>query len=1256
MSLQLNPRQLECLDRGHLISVSAGAGSGKTRVLVERYLRLLGIRADPDRPRYRPDEIVAITFTRKAAAEIKGRIREELLALRGDADAEAAALADQALEHLVRARVGTIDSFFAEVLREYSLEAGLDPGFTVLQEQERGWLEEEALGELLRDVIGGEDAAARAGLELLLDAFGSRYAVEARIRVLLRDRSAMDEGLARGTAGLEEDWRLLQERARGEVLEELARDTALRALAPDLERLAAAAPPEDALADKLRVAQAALEALADPQGRERAAASLAGLLEAFLTAAGQPRGLGRAGAKARWKADPAALEEARGLGAALAEVLAGYGQARDMELDPGVEHDVAQVAAALLRLAAGTAARYRVLAGRKGAVDFQDLSEGVGRLLDGPEAPRILGALRARHRVFLLDEMQDTNRQQWSMLRRLVLEAEAEAPPESFLVGDPKQAIYSFRRADVRAFLEAVEDLGGENRRRGLAAGERSLPRNYRSAPRILDFVNDVFGRLMAEPDGGFEVPFQELEAGRADLEGRVGLLLDLRGAGGAGDAADSDARDDPGCEPDLAEAVDDEPPEVREAEFLARKIFWLVEEERSFGYGEVAILLRRRQPLADIERALRAWGVPYRVFGGVGFYQRQEIRDLVSVLRVLVDRGDDLALAAVLRSPLVGLEDEGLFHLALLGRQRGLWDNLERACSFPPGWWEEGLPSPDSRLRATLAWAHGCLVRWRDMAGRLPTAALLRTMAAEVGLWASLRARADGDQAAENVEKLIDTVRGLQGDLAEVTRYLVRLVEQEDQEGDAPVHLEDSDQVKIMTVHAAKGLEFPAVFVPDLSRELRPRVTHGLLTDPDGFLAFGAPDWLRQGRERPQSFAYRHALRRRRLQERAEEKRLFYVACTRASRALYLAGRIESWKELPEGGGSRWVDWLRRLLRLDPDACAAGEVRRGPVVVGIESDPAQVPVSEREAPGEKRRVLDTLDLRRLPDLGPPPAEALRALAPVVATRPPDTLSPTKLMDLACPRYFHFRHVLGIDPTERARLLGRRAHPTGGRGAVLGSAVHRALEGWARAPEDPGAWGHELEVSLREQSRLDEAAREQVRAAAAEMIGRFLDSELSKRIRASRQVHVEQIFSLPMAGTVLTGAIDMVYQDREHGWVVLDWKTNSPPAEGPLDAWLEVMEARYRPQLLCYALALRERRNLRPGFGAALHFLRPGVTWRARIEADELDRFQARIEAQVERVAARRFRRDDALEPVTPARCGGCPYQAVCPESRAEES
>jgi hypothetical protein len=215
---------------------------------------------------------------------------------------------------------------------------------------------------------------------------------------------------------------------------------------------------------------------------------------------------------------------------------------------------------------------------------------------------------------------------------------------------------------------------------------------------------------------------------------------------------------------------------------------------------------------------------------------------------------------------------------------------------------------------------------------------------------------------------------------------------------------------------------------------------------------------------------------------------------------------------------------------------------------------------------------------------------------------------------------------------------------------VLGSAVHRALEAWARHPDEPQGWRQELGLYLREETRLDEEGRERVRGVAEELVGRFLDSELARRIRASREVHAELPFSLPLAGTVLQGSIDLVYRDREHGLVVLDWKTNSPPEEGPLDDWLEAMTERYRTQMLCYALALGRRRDPGAGMSLALHFLRPGLTWRSRVEAPELDAFQARIEVQVERLAARRFRREDALEPVTAARCRRCPYRSVCAE------
>lgn len=1231
----LNPQQQACLARGGHLAVEAGAGSGKTRVLVERYLALLGVRDEPPDGRrpLRPQEIVAVTFTRKAAAQIRQRLRNALLEVRAEGDAAQRARASEALEGLARARVGTIDSFLGELLREHPLESGIDPGFAVVQGQERAWVEEDALAEVLREVAVEEGHPLRADLEAALEAAGGREALERRLRRMLARRDEVARSLELGAEGLAAQWgRWAAEdlaRAEGEARQDLA----LQEAVDGLRSAAVGGQAGDKLVELCDAILAAHDAL-----QAGGAGGLARLLDAVLTGGGEPRSLGRTGAKKNWP--DGALEGARQAASGVVQAAARFAWARSIRLDPDLERAVAGYAAAQLRLAEAVTARYSERKRVLGVVDFEDLLEGAEALLLGPGREGLRARLAARTRALLLDEMQDTNRRQWRLFSALA--REGAEPPETFLVGDPKQAIYSFRRADVRAFLEAGRELEAQNRERALGPAARSLSQSYRAVPSLVDFVNGLFEPLLAEEDGGFEVGFQALAPAKPEVEGdhpTVGMVLIP-----------------PPDEEDPAAPAE----EVLEAEAVCRKLRELAQQ--GFAWRQMAVLLRRRKPLPDIEEQLRRGGVPYRVHGGVGFFQRQEVRDLVALLRFLADPGDDLSLAAVLRSPLVGLSDEALMAVVLAPGE-SLWDKLgelagqddpdERTVMVPEGAWP------------VLARARRDLTRWRALRDRRTPGALLREVVEDAGLWSTLRAQGDRGQAAENVEKLLRAAAGLRGDLVEAARYVTRLVIQEEAEGEADLHGAGEDAVHILTVHAAKGLEYPVVVVPDMDRKLSVQGDDDLVRDPDGHLVFRAPRWMRDGDDRAQTYAFARAWRRARQQTRAEEKRLLYVALTRAEQRLWMVGRDRGLKPVPRnelGVGSSWMDWVRAHCGVEADQVAAGEVEAFGVRVAIErpegsSVPAAAePAAEEGAAtaldawaqgGSAARALEEA-ARATPDVEVEVhLDRQRAPDRLAAPRPPETVSPTQLMDYRCPRYFHLRHVLGFDPSTRARLFGLTRRVEGGGGTSLGAAVHQALEAWGR--DDPGGWRQGLDGWLREQAALDPEAAEGLRVDAARLVEQLLASPLAARLEAAPHSAVEQEFAVPVGGALLVGQIDRVIRDAE-GWEVLDWKTNQPPPGADLDAWVQEKAADYRRQMLAYALAMRED-EARGSIRTTLVFLRPMRVWTEVVEAGAVDAFRARVEADLAAMAAGRFRRQDASTPVTAAVCAACPFASACPEA-----
>ena len=593
--------------------VSAGAGAGKTTALVELLLRILAGETPlgPCEPR----EVVAITFTERAAAELRERLGRAL------ADAVGGALAEGATDRalcLAEARrglgamaVGTIHGFAARLLREHAAEARVDPDFSVLEED----VAEEALS-----------AAAVAAAVAALDS-----------------GSEAERALAAGHGGV----RGLATLAAG-----LARERSTRGLsgAPgaatgDRAALAgAAASLEASVVDLLSCAgtattgsgRAALAALAEAWPASRAGA-VAGLDEALASLVEPVR---------RWrvgKADPLALREARERFLAAALAL------------PALAAEVAAApqAQALAALVEDVGRRYGAAKAAAGALDFDDLLARARDLLFF--APAVRRELRGGTRALLVDEYQDVNGLQSEIFEMLAGGGAGEGRPAVLVaVGDAKQSIYRFRGADVGVFAGLLERLGPGGEGRVL-----HLRENHRSVPGVIDLVNDVLDRDAR----GLGVPFGPEDRLSAARAGGPSPAAELISVGAEGSAADRRDREALALAGRIREIVDGRAGvEVRDAATGS----W-----RRPRHGDVAVLLRRLTHVAVYERALRQVGIPCRLARGGGFYQASEVRDLGELAASLADPRDGVAWAALLRSPLCGLSDGSLFLLARAGLSR---------------------------------------------------------------------------------------------------------------------------------------------------------------------------------------------------------------------------------------------------------------------------------------------------------------------------------------------------------------------------------------------------------------------------------------------------------------------------------------------------------------------------------------------------------------------------------------------------------
>jgi ATP-dependent helicase/nuclease subunit A len=866
------------VDPSQNVVLEASAGTGKTRVLVTRYVNLLRAGVDPA-------NILAITFTRKAAAEMRERIVLELRELARLSPADEArwrALADR----LGDIAISTIDAFCFSLLHEFPLEADLDPAFTVADPTELPRLVEEALDGALR--VGRRLAPRDADVGLVLASLGER-------RTRLGLAALLDRRLVAGRA-----LRLFLARVEGpSPADALVRVTArLRGLlaAADggldgfLGDGPAAHPSFALLEADLRSLAGSAPAL--PEAAARAAIDR--VVRYFVTDKGEARVRPPAACKKDHSPSPSAwTRHSRAVKALAPGVVEAVG-AFERDLNVAMVRGVRR----LFRVARR---RFALALEARAAVDFPEgLARALRLLRRMDEFAQSRYRLEARYHHVLVDEFQDTSRAQWRLVARLVeswgegigLTHDAPLQPSIFIVGDRKQSIYAFRDADVSTLRRARRHIG---RLRPGGDVRRSIARSFRAAPELLAFANDLFASVdtsAARADAfryraSDRFPVPRAAAPDGDGSTRTGLgdatALGLVVAGSTRRAA---------------EAIAVEVEQLLGAATVRDRRTGTARPARP---GDIAILFRSRESHRDIEAALDARRIPTYVYKGLGFFDADEVKDLVGLLRYLGDPSSDLRAAAFLRSRLVRVSDPAL--RAMAPRVAARLAGLEPL----PG----GLGDEDARVVARV---QASLARWLPLVDRVTPAELIDRVIDEAA-YAFELAGPRLAQARENVKKVRALARRLQNrgyaTLARVADHVDRL-----SAGDESNAVVDAlDAVNLMTVHAAKGLEFPFVFVVNLTR---------------GTGGHGDPIVIVPGGRRGEPIvsvggSLADADEAVRERDREETKRLLYVAVTRARERLYLSAVLKDGR-VSAGPGSLAEVMPASLRDLLARAAASGE------------------------------------------------------------------------------------------------------------------------------------------------------------------------------------------------------------------------------------------------------------------------------------------------------------------------------------------
>lgn len=1088
------------------VVVVAGAGTGKTTLLVNRLVHLLMKEPGP----VPISHVVALTFTNKAATEMKVRLRERLVVLahpqtdslratdggavtKGDLQARyglgsetIAARAHTALRDLEKAQIGTLHSFAAHLLRLHPLESGVDPDFK-------------------EDDGSRFDEQFTAAWDCWLDHELSRSGSQHRLWRSILSATTLESVRSLG-------WSLCSELIDLDVLQEQLSSTTISPVLSDwIQHMGARA--EQLLSEHDRPKRRKVEHMLGAAASVMYLVAHKGLAGREEVTVEQREWLGKdlGGTVAGWEKGD--LKEADALIKAAQQLLT---------IDHTFLNDLLQLLIPLVR-------NIREDFVRQGWLSFDGLLARARALLF--EHPSVRERIKREYRALLVDEFQDTDPTQYEIIlavserqgtqaarwREMLLE-----PGKLFIVGDPKQSIYAFRRADIEAFDRVVEKITAEG---GVA---QSLTTNFRSDGAVLGPVNDTFDRLferqpLVQPANvRLEVRPQRKPA---SVEPGVRLCVTT-----------------PASEEDLFDAAG---ATRAESEVLAR---WLTEEVLSrptIKPGHVALLFRKLTQADAYLDALRRHEIPYVIEGEKHFYRRQEVIDLVNLLRVLDHPHDEIALAGLLRSSLGGLTDRELYEL----KQAGHFNYL-RAADLEA--WTHARAGAVRRLYEHLAWLHRTVPD-------LPLSETLDLMFDRLPILDLAAASLHSEQAVANLLKVKQTAASLADrphmTLSGFVELMMARVDEQPDESESLMAEESLEAVHVLTIHKAKGLEFPIVVLPGLHQgsgreRSAPQVSYDWSSATYG---------LSLGRYRSLgSLLVQHKLR---LREDAERRRVLYVGMTRAKELLLLSGGMTA-----RSVGETVFELLRNI--------GEGEIGN-PSAEALTIGASMIPQRVVTAPERKRP-------HRREDRG----------GAVTSIDPQEV---ALLWERRTARWKAARETVHhLTPTGLNKRVGlARSGPTASRpdaviGRLVGVVAHRLLERWdfSRDPSEmPAQVGTVLQSVLEPDEQAHAAA---VKDSVSELFLVFGRSEAYARLRSSHILGREVPFIMPWGDRqVMEGVIDLLYRHDGELWIA-DYKTDGVSADRALNR-----AEQYRAQGEIYKAAVKQGLGDEPRFHCL--FLRCGM-------------------------------------------------------------
>jgi len=1118
---ELTENQKAALSRDKNIAVTAGAGTGKTRILVERYIDIL-INNDID-----IRELLAITFTNKAAAEMLSRVAETVELLLSDTrESKNHAKLLKIRNHLSSAYISTIHSFCARLLREYPLEAGgLDPGFSTLNEIQSDFI----IDECITREIAGIDVEDSDWLELFR--VFNPESIKSMLRISLEHRFEMGQIVSHyENSNIEQIYEELKQSFFNQIkihfnktqLENI-QNLVLNIVNDDFY------PSESSkFIESLLIALQNLKESGSFEDMEFWI-SLFYLSQIMTTNDGRAyKNMTYLGGKNAWtdKQKEQLLD--------LSNMLFPVASWRNDNISscPGpLEVVVIRNLKKYYELYQKVEARYTSSKKRQVSIDFEDQQLLAYQLLVYND--EIRSQVAARFKYIMVDEFQDTNQLQWKIIELLSGEQENNI----FIVGDPKQSIYGFRNADVRVFNSVKSKFAEKHSESVLQLNE-----SFRFKNNVNAFVNRIFPRILnSSSENPWEVGYDAVDTKRADADGgQIELAL-----------------------------LNKSEVENVQAKFIATHILQLL-STTGYRAGEMAVMLRSRTHLNEIENTMREYGIPFQTLGGIGFYQGQEIYDTFHLLKFLMNPDDDLALVGLLRSPFANITDEGLFFLAVESTELSYWQKLHRLDEFAQ------LPGED-REKLQLFFANS--KRWLGRRDRIGYFELLSEIFSESFYRAIMNSDLKGDQITANINKILtimlDYEKGRFTSIVDFSESLNRLINTYQKEGDAFLEFEEDNSVKIMTIHQAKGLEYPVIFLPYLNQKLNTSGRASIYFDDRWGVASNVPVHILNNQYPPQKSYYLFDLlkQKQKRKEVAELKRLFYVGCTRARDHLILCGELKENRIPPETP----LAWLMDSLEITPEQLQEDQYEISPdLSIGIHKN-----YTELESLSEKKSKSTIQSFENL--VTTQPKNENEVVEPFFLKKTMDKpkgeiFSATQLMTFIEDREeYHKRYHLGFFEDDYEKLGMGKISETDA--LLRGMLLHKLME---RYPE------RNINHLLDEIDLSDDRTILTLKEEMNDLVEQIDQSRTIKPALLAKEFKNETSILRQIGSDFITGTLDRVYKNDHDLWVVLDYKTNRITREDVSRTALK-----YQVQIETYALLIASVYPEQKDFEVCLYFIYP---------------------------------------------------------------